>query len=73
MAEFETSEPTGIGAQLRARQPLVLGVPDRTVMDMMGWSTLSMKKRYVTDEIRLDAAGRLNAFLGEATETSTET
>ena len=42
-------------------------------MDMMGWSTLSMKKRYATDEIRLDAAGRLNAFLGEATETSTET
>ena len=37
-------------------------VPDRTVMDMMGWSTPTMKKRYmhVTDEIR-DVADQLNA------------
>ncbi|MGW0891774.1 tyrosine-type recombinase/integrase [Saccharopolyspora sp. NPDC002578] len=44
---------------------LVLGVPDRTVMDLMGWSTPTMKKRYmhVTDEIRRDVAQQLNALL----------
>ncbi|MCA1194888.1 tyrosine-type recombinase/integrase [Saccharopolyspora sp. 6V] len=43
---------------------LILGVPDRTVMDLMGWSTPSMKKRYmhVTDEIRRDVASQLNGF-----------
>lgn len=32
---------------------LFLGLPNRTVMDIMGWSTASMKARYmhVTDEI----------------------
>lgn len=42
---------------------LILGVPDRTVMDMRGWSTLSMKARYVhvTDDIRRDVADQLNA------------
>lgn len=44
---------------------LVLGVPDRVVMDLMGWSTHAMKKRYmhVTDEIRHDVADRLNELL----------
>lgn len=44
---------------------LVLGVPDRVVMDLVGWSTPAMKKRYmhVTDEIRQDVAERLNDLL----------
>ncbi|MDQ0378578.1 tyrosine-type recombinase/integrase [Amycolatopsis thermophila] len=43
---------------------LILGVPDRTVMDLMGWSTVSMKARYmhVTDEIRRDVADQLNGY-----------
>ena len=51
---------------------LVLGVPDRTVMGLMGWSTPTMKKRYlhVTDEIRQDVAQQLNGFFWAATETS---
>ncbi len=36
-------------------------------MDMMGWSTLSMKQRYmhVTDNIRRDVADQLNAHFWE--------
>jgi integrase len=43
---------------------LILGVPDRTVMDIMGWSTASMKTRYmhVTDEIRRDVANQINGY-----------
>lgn len=43
---------------------LILGVPDRTVMDLMGWSTISMKQRYmhVTDALRRDVADRLNSY-----------
>lgn len=43
---------------------LILGVPDRTVMDIMGWSTVSMKARYmhVTDDIRRDVASRINGY-----------
>jgi site-specific recombinase XerD len=37
-------------------------MPDRTVMDLMGWSNISMKQRYmhVTDGLRRDVANRLN-------------
>ncbi|GHF04177.1 hypothetical protein GCM10017786_42470 [Amycolatopsis deserti] len=31
---------------------LILGVPDGTVMDLMGWSTASMKARYMRDPER---------------------
>lgn len=43
---------------------LILGVPDRTVMDIMGGSTPSMKQRYmhVTEEIRHDVARQLNEY-----------
>lgn len=43
---------------------LILGVPDRTVMDLMGWSNISMKQRYmhVTDELRRDVADRINGY-----------
>jgi integrase len=38
---------------------LVLGVPERTVMGVMGWSTIGMAARYqhVTDPIRREVAG----------------
>lgn len=47
---------------------LILGVPDRTVMDVMGWSTASMKQRYmhVTDEIRREVADQLNGYFWKA-------
>ncbi|RKT84853.1 Phage integrase, N-terminal SAM-like domain [Saccharopolyspora antimicrobica] len=43
---------------------LVLGVPDRVVMELMGWSSVTMKQRYmhVIDSVRKDVADRLNAY-----------
>ncbi len=44
---------------------LVLGVPERTVMSVMGWSSTSMAARYqhVTDPIRSDVARRVGGLL----------
>ena len=44
---------------------LVLGVPERTVMSIMGWSSTSMAARYqhVTDPIRRTVADRLDGLL----------
>ena len=44
---------------------LVLGVPERTVMSVMGWSSTSMAARYqhVTDPIRRDVANRIGGLL----------
>jgi len=46
---------------------LLLGVPERAVMDVMGWSHSSMVKRYahVTARLRRDIANRLNDHLWE--------
>lgn len=46
---------------------LILGVHQRVVMDIMGWSTAGMVKRYthVLEEVRRDVATRLNDFLWE--------
>jgi integrase len=43
---------------------LLLGVPDRAVMDVMGWSSAAMLKRYqhVTAKLRRDIADRVNEF-----------
>jgi integrase len=43
---------------------LLLGVPERAVMDMMGWSNSAMVKRYahVTARLRRDIADRLNSY-----------
>lgn len=50
---------------------LVLGVPERTVMAIMGWSSTAMAARYqhVTDPIRLDVAQRVGVLLWTAEET----
>jgi len=44
---------------------LVLGVPERTVMSIMGWSTTAMAARYqhVTDPIRRDVARRVGELI----------
>jgi integrase len=44
---------------------LVLGVPERTVMSVMGWSSTAMAARYqhVTDPIRRDVARRVGGLL----------
>ncbi|MFJ8815895.1 tyrosine-type recombinase/integrase [Amycolatopsis thermoflava] len=44
---------------------LILGVPERAVMEFMGWSNTAMAKRYqhITGGIRSDIAERLNGFL----------
>jgi integrase len=54
---------------------LLLGVPERAVMDVMGWSNAAMVKRYahVTARLRRDIADRLNAFLWASNETKSET
>jgi integrase len=61
---------------------LILGVPERTVMGIMGWSSTSMASRYqhVTDPIRRDVAARVGGLIwvteqpdSEPTETKTET
>lgn len=44
---------------------LILGVPERTVMSIMGWSSTAMAARYqhVTDPIRRDVASRVGGLL----------
>lgn len=47
---------------------LVLGVPERAVMDFMGWSNTAMAKRYqhITAALRTDIADRLNGYFWAA-------
>lgn len=47
---------------------LLLGVPERVVMSVMGWSSTSMTKRYqhVTEAIRRQVADRLDGLLWES-------
>ena len=54
---------------------LLLGVRERAVMDVMGWSNSAMVKRYahVTARLRRDIADRLNTYLWSANETTNET
>jgi integrase len=44
---------------------LLLGVPDRAVMDLMGWSSSAMVKRYqhVTAVVRMDIARQVGGLL----------
>lgn len=44
---------------------LVLGVPERTVMGIMGWSSTAMAARYqhVTDAIRATVANQVGGLL----------
>ncbi|MEV5299036.1 tyrosine-type recombinase/integrase [Amycolatopsis methanolica] len=44
---------------------LILGVPERAVMEFMGWSNTAMAKRYqhITAGLRSDIAERLNGYL----------
>jgi integrase len=53
---------------------LLLGVPERAVMEFMGWSNTAMTKRYqhITAVLRNDIAKRLSGFLWqESRPTST--
>lgn len=45
--------------------PEVLGVPERAVKGIMGWSTTAMAARYqhVTDPIRRDVARRVGGLI----------
>ena len=57
---------------------LFLDLPERTVMEIMGWSTTGMAARYqhVTDPIRHEVAARVGGLLGSIrnrNETRTET
>jgi hypothetical protein len=54
---------------------LVLGVPQRVVMDLMGWSHTAMTLRYqhVSGQVRRDVAEQLGGLPWTRTETATET
>jgi len=53
---------------------LLLGVPERAVMEIMGWSHSAMAARYqhLTAAIRGDIASRVGGLLWGPTETQTE-
>jgi integrase len=54
---------------------LLLGVPERTAMALMGWSHSAMAARYqhLTAAIQTDVAERVGGLLWATTETTTET
>jgi integrase len=47
---------------------LLLRVPDKAVMEHMGWSTIAMKQRYqhVTDALRQEVAEQINGYFWKA-------
>jgi integrase len=49
---------------------LLLGVPERAVMEFMGWSNTAMTKRYqhITAVLRNDIAKRLSGFLWQESQ-----
>lgn len=53
---------------------LLLGVPERAVMDVMGWSSSSMVKRYqhVTAPVRMDIAARVGGLLWDKPQPEDE-
>jgi integrase len=54
---------------------LLLGVHERTIMSVLGWSTTAMASRYthVTGVVQADLAARIDALLWSSSETGTET
>ena len=44
---------------------MLLGIPERVVMELMGWSNTAMAKRYqhVTAALRHDVARQVNGLL----------
>jgi integrase len=54
---------------------LLLGVHERAIMSVLGWSTTAMASRYthVTGAVQADLAARLDALLWSSSETGTET
>jgi integrase len=53
---------------------LILDVPERTVMSLMGWSSTDMAARYqhVTDTIRQDVAGQVDVLIWQARGTAAD-
>ncbi|HEY9484757.1 MAG TPA: tyrosine-type recombinase/integrase [Micromonosporaceae bacterium] len=51
---------------------LILGVPERAVMGIMGWSSTAMAARYqhVTDPIRADIARRVDGLIWDREEAA---
>ncbi len=52
---------------------IILGVPDRAVMEIMGWSHAAMTSRYqhLTGAVRADIAGRVGGLLWGFSEETT--
>jgi integrase len=53
---------------------LVLGVPQRAVMDLMGWANSEMVRRYqhVTDEVRADVANLIDRSIWDDHDQSSD-
>ncbi|MFI0738174.1 hypothetical protein ACH4PU_08770 [Streptomyces sp. NPDC021100] len=53
---------------------LILGVPERTVMSVMGWSSTAMAARYqhVIDPIRQDVARRVGGLIWKPADEAPE-
>ena len=62
---WSTGRPAADARHTAATVLLLLGVPERAVMEFMGWLHSSMTKRYqhVTAVLRNDIASRLDGFL----------
>lgn len=60
------------GRHTAATTLLLLGVPERVVMEILGWSQISMLARYqhVLDEMHADVEAKLSGHLFQAEETS---
>lgn len=51
---------------------LLLGVSERAVIDMMGWSTgkMTLVYQHITDAVRKDVAAKVGSFIWGSTESS---
>lgn len=58
------------GRHTAATVLLILGLPERTVMEIMGWASTAMAKRYqhVTDAVRKAVAVQIGGLLWQGDE-----
>ena len=58
--------------QTAATTLLLLGVSERAVIDMMGWSTgkMTLVYQHITDAVRKDVAAKVGSFIWGSTESS---
>lgn len=68
--------PTGgFSERPAATMLLVLGVPQRVVMELMGWThtAMTVRNQHVSGQVRQDIAAQLGGLLWGTNENGTET